>query len=70
MTVEKLKKEADIIANNDLLESYLWYLNEYKDEISPSDIAEIFINACYNMIITCTKEQILEDLRELLREKE
>lgn len=70
MTVEKLKKEADIIANNDLLENYLWYLNEYKDEINPSNIAEIFINACYNMIIECTKEQILEDLRELLREKE
>ena len=39
--IQKLQAQAEIVAeNND--DTLLWYMQEYRDKISPTDIAVIF----------------------------
>lgn len=59
MTEEKLRREAQITIEN-TIDEILFYMTEYRDDIAPKRIAEIFIEE-YAKIMQQIAEEIVEN---------
>lgn len=58
-TREWLKEQAEASAENDFLETLLWYMQEYREYFSYSEIAKIFSDA-----YTKLAEQVAKEMEE------
>ena len=55
-TKEWLKEQAEASAENDFLETLLWYMQEYREYFSYSDVAKIFSEAYTKLAERVAKE--------------
>lgn len=61
---EWLKEQAEASAENDFLETLLWYMQEYREYFSYSEVAKIFSDAYTKLAEKVTKEMEEEDEEE------
>lgn len=60
-TKEWLKEQAEASAENDFLDTLLWYMQEYKEYFSYSEVAKIFSEAYTKLAEQVAKEMEEED---------
>jgi 16S rRNA C1402 (ribose-2'-O) methylase RsmI len=58
---EALRKNAKNYANQDFLETLLFYFGEYRTEVTPNTIAKIFSEECAKVAFELTKEYNEDD---------
>lgn len=58
-TREWLKEQAEASAENDFLETLLWYMQEYREDFSYSEVAKIFSDT-----YTKLAEQVAKEMEE------
>lgn len=58
-TREWLKEQAEASAENDFLETLLWYMQEYREYFDYSEVAKIFSDA-----YTKLAEQVAREMEE------
>lgn len=62
-TKEWLKEQAEASAENDFLDTLLWYMQEYKERFSYTEIAKIFSEA-YTKLANQVAKEMEEDEEE------
>ena len=60
-----LKEQAEASAENDFLETLLWYMQEYREHFSYSEVAEVFIKAYTKLARQVAREMEESDKEEL-----
>ena len=60
-TKEWLKEQAEASAENDFLNTLLWYMQEYREYFSYAEIAEIWIKAHAELAKQVAKEMKEQD---------
>lgn len=62
-TREWLKEQAEASAENDFLETLLWYMQEYREYFSYSEVAKIF-SETYTKLAEKVAKEMEEDEEE------